>query len=386
MARAFDAAGDAVLPNTTRAAPQVIAECPSGAALAQALAAGVFRIGGNGAAPVSGFETLTAGSSGVPRRIARTHRSWTASFAVNAATFGVGPGRRVAVLGRLSHSLSLYGAVEALHLGAELHLLDDLRPDRQRLALAARSVDMVYATPAQLRLMFESKGPDLPAMRWFLVGGSKLDAVLRRRIAAVAPQADLREFYGAAETSFITLADPACPTDAVGRPYPGVQLDIRDTAGEVLAQGRTGQVWVKSAYLFDGYAGSDVGGAVWRDGWLSVGEIGHLTAGYLTLSGRAGRMVTVADQNVFPEAIEAHLALLPYVRNIAVLPRNDGLRGFVLVAVAEGDASQEAALLAAGRAEFGPLKAPRAVIWRDEWPRLPSGKSDLRRLAQEAGL
>ena len=46
---------------------------------------------------------------------------------------------RVAVLGRLVHSLALYGAVEAVHLGAELHLLDALRPDRQRAALAARA-------------------------------------------------------------------------------------------------------------------------------------------------------------------------------------------------------------------------------------------------------
>ena len=46
-----------------------------------------------------------------------------ASFRVNAG-FGIGPGARVAVLGRLVHSLSLYGAIEGLHLGAEVHLLE----------------------------------------------------------------------------------------------------------------------------------------------------------------------------------------------------------------------------------------------------------------------
>ena len=69
---------------------------------------------------------------------------------MNAALFGIRPGVRVAVLGQLVHSLALYGAVEALSLGAELHLLDDLRPDRQRVALAARGV---------LGCPVESRGP-----------------------------------------------------------------------------------------------------------------------------------------------------------------------------------------------------------------------------------
>ena len=70
---------------------------------------------------------------------------------------GIGPGARIAVLGRLIHSLSLYGAIEGLHLGAEVHLLDSLRPDRQRKALALRRITHLYATPAQLRLLL---GPD----------------------------------------------------------------------------------------------------------------------------------------------------------------------------------------------------------------------------------
>ena len=97
-------------------------------------------------------------------------------------------------------------------------------------------------------------------------------------------------------------------------------------------------------------------------------------------------MVTVADQNVFPEEIEAFLATLAGVQRVAVLPRKDGLRGVVMVAVVQGDAGCEDAILAAGRRQFGPLKAPRAVIWRQDWPVLASGKTDLVALAREAGL
>ena len=60
--------------------------------------------------------------------------------------FGIGPGRRIAVLGQLVHSLSLYGARERACLGAEVHLLAGLRPDRQRARLAARWADGLLLT------------------------------------------------------------------------------------------------------------------------------------------------------------------------------------------------------------------------------------------------
>jgi long-chain acyl-CoA synthetase len=422
-ARLFDGPGQAVLPQPSHAA--VVPDNPQG--LAQVFGLPAFRLGAldepppePGPQPV--FETLTSGSTGQPRRIRRTQASWTASFAVNAG-FGIGPGARVVVLGRLVHSLSLYGAIEGLHLGAEVHLLESLRPDRQRNALATRRITHLYATPAQLRLLTDGQG-SCPELRLILVGGAKLDASLRPALAAMAPAAAIREFYGAAEASFITLADSATPETSVGRAYPGVSLSL-DPSGEV---------WVKSPYLFLGYAeepsrnrsqsalpfplvGEQEGWGVspkhppipsprgggevhnpqpyeptpanptptrWRDGWLSVGEIGWLEDGYLYLKGRAGRMVTVADQNVFPEEIETLMQTLSGITRAAVLPIPDPKRGTILIAMVQGDRSAEAAVLAALRRQLGPLKAPKALIWQEDWPTLPSGKTDLLALEAQA--
>ncbi len=63
-------------------------------------------------------------------------------------------------------------------------------------------------------------------------------------------------------------------------------------------------------------------------------------------------MVTVADQNVFPEEIEAFLLSQPGVTRAAVLPRPDTRRGHVLEAVVEG--GEDAALLTACRQALGP--------------------------------
>jgi len=322
-----------------------------------------FCIEGGGALEASEgeFETLTSGSSGAPRRILRNMDSWIASFAVNARLFGIGRGARVAVLGGLEQSLSLYGAVEALHLGADLAVLGGLAPRAQTRALDG--VDVLWASPAQLRLLLAKA--EMPCVGRIIVGGSKLDDALRAALGAVA----VTEFYGAAESSFITMAGAGTPHASVGAPYPDVELAVRG-----------GEVWLRSPYTFIRYAGTDAGSARWQDGWLSVGEMGRMVGGNLYLLGRAGRMVTVADHNVFPEQIEARMMALAGVRQVAVLPRRDPLRGVHLVAVCQGDAAKEDVILAALRAEMGAMKAPKALIWRNDWPCLPSGKTDLRAL------
>ena len=383
-ARLFDAAGAEV--SRKAAFAPILPDRPAGAALAAALAGQGrgFRIGGTGAleAGFGQIETLTGGSLGAARRVLRSQASWCASFAVNAGLFGIGPGVRIAVPGRLSHSLALYAALEGLHLGAEVHVLDGLRPDRMAAGLAARGIDVIYATPVHLAQMLAAGGR-WPDLRLVVAGGAKLEPGVRAALAAAAPGAAVREFYGAAEASFITLSQPGDAPETVGRPYPGVDLSLCDAQGAEVPLGAVGDVWVRGPYLFERYAGADPGSARWRDGWLSVGEIGALTQAGLVLRGRAGRMVTIAGQNVFPEEIERFATGLPGVARIAVLAEPEGLRGHVLWAVVQGDPGQEAAILGALRARLGPMLMPRRLVWREDWPVLASGKPDLARLAAE---
>ena len=64
------------------------------------------------------------------------------------------------------------------------------------------------------------------------------------------------------------------------------------------------------------------------------------------------------------EEIEAFLHSLPGITRAAVLPVPDPKRGHALVAILQGDPQQEAAILTALRQALGPLKAPKALIWR----------------------
>lgn len=329
------------------------------------------------------FLTLTGGSSGAPKVVRRSHASWIASFETNARLFTFTDTDSVAVLGALSHSLALYGVLEGLHLGLDTHVLDALSPRAQAARLAETGVRLLYATPTQLRLLVRGAGAGrLPDLRLVLCGGGALDAATRDAVRRLCPNAKLHEFYGAAETSFITLGSDDTPAGSVGRAYPGVELRLLDGKGH--PTDGPGEVWVRSPYLFDGYAYSDSPETRWQDGFVTVGEVGRLdAAGNLTLLGRRNRAVNVADELVFSEVVEATLGARAG-RPCAVLPEADALRGTALVAVVEGagDQARATALLQDCRAALGPRATPRRLLFHPELPRLPSGKTDLAALAR----
>lgn len=324
--------------------------------------------------------TQSSGSTGAPKVIRRSHASWTASFAQNARLFQIGAGTRVAIAGALAHSLTTYALCETLALGGVAVMLGD-RMSRDRLrALTGASV--LYATPTFLRLI-AAMAPPLPDLRHVVTGGGILTGGERAALAAIAPDAQVHEFFGAAETSFVTLSTPDTPTGSVGRAYPAVQITIAD-GDTPLPAGQIGAIWVDGPYLFDGY---DSGGdSQTRRGpmGVSIGEMGHLDAdGFLYLAGRAARMVTVGDVNVFPERVEGALRAITGVTDAAVVAVPDRLRGHRLIAWVEG-AGDPDVVRDALRDALPPAFVPARIHVTDTLPRLPAGKADLQTLTAMA--
>ena len=149
--------------------------------------------------------------------------------------------------------------------------------------------------------------------------------------------------------------------------------------------GGVGEIWVRSPYLFEGYAGDRCGTERWDGGFLSVGEVGRLDHdGNLHLSGRTDRLVTISDRNIHPEEAERFLLRQDGVQDAAVVPEPDPRRGTRLVAfvkLADGGRNLEG-LARDCRLELG-LAAPGRIIGRDGLPLLPSGKIDLAALVAE---
>ncbi|WP_299849401.1 AMP-binding protein [uncultured Roseovarius sp.] len=332
----------------------------------------------------------TSGTSGQAKTIRRRPESWVKSFYINRQDFALGPGDTYATIGHLGHSLSLYATLEAFHIGADILMLSSLSPKNQINRMIENQVTVIYATPSQLHLLMRGAGAlgltSLPEVRHIFSGGGKLEGTHRQHLAELFPNAAIREFFGASETSFISITDRDTPDGSVGRPYPGVTLEIRNN---MLAQpGETGEIWVTSPYLFEGYEGAGTTETQWDGKYLSIGEMGYLDAnGHLFLRGRKNRMVTVSDTNVFPEEIEKSLMALPQITLCAALGLPDEKRGHKILCAIEGRAFEgmEKQLRQRCRDALGAPAVPHRFIFLDKIPLLAAGKPDLQTLQQLLG-
>ena len=324
------------------------------------------------------FQCESGGTTGTPKRIRRTVNSWLASIRIISAEYAHSVGC-YGILGDLGHSLAFYAAIEAQITGLRLVTVAGRSPKEQAQELAREGVDLIYATPTQLRLLAKSK-QILNLVRVILIGGGRLDAATRAQVLGLAPNAMIYQFYGAAETSFVTLANPDHDPSSVGVAFPGVELDIRNAGPDGI-----GDVWVRSPYLFQGYTQGNVGDTEWNDGWLTVGELGRLDeTGQLFLIGRKSRVFTVADKNIYPEDIEAHLLSNPDVLAAAVFALDDPLRGArTCVALCSDEMSETRS-----RDIIDDLRSTGLAVdrWRkfgqSDWPILVSGKPNYRKLRE----
>ncbi len=329
---------------------------------------------------------FTSGSTGLPKGYRRTQDSWLASFRTDVAEFGLSPADAILVPGTLAHSLFLYAFLRGLHAGARVILSGQFRPNGLLRVIDKERVSIIYGVPTQFLLLIDA-AEDLPArsfpsVRWILSTGAKWPADKRSSLRRAFPSAAFCEFYGASELSYVTLAKDRddVPATSVGRPFPDVQVSIRDRRGRRLPSGKTGLVCAESKLCFMEYAfGTNT--SLTRFGKaLSVGDLGFLDQnGFLHLVGRSNRMIISSGRNIYPEEIEKVLERHPDIASVAVLGPADALRGERLIALIQpksGSGPRSADLIAYARKELPMFKVPRIYARVADWPVTPSGKTN----------
>ncbi|MDO6462019.1 AMP-binding protein [Granulosicoccaceae sp. 1_MG-2023] len=327
------------------------------------------------------YTGFTSGSSGVPKGFSRHERSWLASFAADQRIFGFSAGQVFYCPGSLAHSLFLYAVMRALYAGATVQISDEFRPARCLAQLRA-SADVLFAVPTQLQALAGAAREPVPGLRKILSSGAKLHSGALAAINKAFPQAQVCEFYGSSELSYISVAGPGAPRGSVGKPLPGVRVSVCNSRGEALPAGEKGLIYVDSELVFEGYAGPQGGThrealAVCQAG-ISCRDIGYLdTQGNLFITGRADRMMLVAGRNVYPEEIEQILQAHPDVHQVAVLPQADQLRETRPVALlnTSPDVCRKT-LLAYCRQHLPAWSVPTMYYRVRHWPLTVSAKTD----------
>ena len=320
------------------------------------------------------FRTKTGGTSKDPKFVLRATQSWISSFEVINSLQK--EKENYLVFGDLTHSLALYGMLEALHLGHNVHRVQKLRSKSELKASVKFEPTFVYITPTQIRFI-SSFFITLPSTLNVFIGGGRLNSETKEMAKQIFPNAIVHLFYGSSETSFITISDEFTPVGSVGKAFPNVEIKVEETGPN------KNRIWVKSNYLFLKYAEGSNKNLVWQGEWLTIGEYGKIDRdGYLFLLSEDNSRITIADKTMEAYEIEDKLKTAKNVIDAAVWKIESKLSDYRIVAAVATNGEVHSEALYDALKEINNIFKPKKIykISLDNWPLLPSGKTDLRAL------
>jgi len=225
-----------------------------------------------------------------------------------------------------------------------------------------KNVDFSHLCVSQAGGMAASKGT---AQHWLAVTGSPMI-----------------EGWGMSETCAIGTNNPVTShafTGTIGLPLPGIEIAIKNEAGDSLPTGASGEICIKGPNVMTGYyqQPEETKNAFTPDGFMRTGDIGIMDAqGFTTIVDRKKDMILVSGFNVFPNELENVISLCPGVVECAAVGVPDDKQGEAIkVFVVKDDPTlTEDDVASFCHDNLTGYKRPKYIEFRDELPKSNVGK------------
>ena len=222
---------------------------------------------------------------------------------------------------------------------------------------------------------------DFSTLQISLGGGAAVQKAVAERWKQ-ATGITLIEAYGLTETSPGATINPLNLKEyngSIGLPLPSTDVMLRDDAGHEVGIGPPGEICIRGPQVMKGYWNNpeETAKVIDAEGWLATGDVGVVdNQGFFKIVDRKKDMVLVSGFNVYPNEIEAVVALMPGVLENAVIGVPDDKTGeAVKVVIVKKDPNlTEADVLAHCRLHLTGYKIPRHVAFRTELPKTNVGK------------
>ena len=197
----------------------------------------------------------------------------------------------------------------------------------------------------------------------------------------------INEMWGQTEFNYIvgncSKIMPVKP-GSMGKPYPGHLVEPVDEAGNVLADGQTGELCAlrDDPVMFLGYWKRDQATQDKFIGpWWSTGDVGYRDSdGYLWFVGRKDDVISSAGHRIGPGEIEDCMLKHPAVVQAAAVGTPDELRGEIVkafIVLASSEAPSDAlrqSIQDMVRGDLAAYEYPREIEFVSELPMTTTGK------------
>ncbi|MGO9360221.1 MAG: class I adenylate-forming enzyme family protein [Xanthobacteraceae bacterium] len=346
---------------------------------------------------------FTSGTTSQPKAVELSHNNLT-SYVMGTVEFdSAEPDDAALICVPPYHIAGVGAALSNLYAGRKMVYLPTFDPHEWVRLVNAEKVTTATVVPTMLDrivAVLESDGHELPSLRNLAYGGSKVGLPLVRRALQLLPQVGFVNAYGLTETSStIAVLGPDDHREAhsaseahvakrlgsVGRPVPGIEVQIRDEDGKVCGPGESGELFVRGEQVSGRYTG--IGSVLDDDGWFPTRDVALLDRdGYLFISGRSDDTIIRGGENIAPAELEEVLIEHSHVRDVAVVGVEDPRWGQAIVAVvvpAVGIDPDPEELREHVRKHFRGSRTPDRVVFRDELPTTATGKVLRREIVRE---
>jgi long-chain acyl-CoA synthetase len=349
------------------------------------------------------LQLFTSGTTGAPKAAVLRH-GHLAAYVLGSVEFG-GAAASEATLVAVPpyHVAGIAAILTSTYAGRRIVVLPDFEATTWLGLARAERVTQAFLVPTMLARIVErldaTGAEPPPALRAIAYGGGTMPRAVIERAMRFFGEVDFTNAYGLTETSStICLLGPEehraaaasaerairARLQSVGRPLPGVEIEVRDERGRLLEAGQRGLVFVRGAQVSGEYR--DTGSQLDAGGWFATRDQGWVDHdGYVFLDGRADDVIVRGGENISPGEIEAVLRMHPAVADaavVAVASEEWGEAVGAIVVLRDAQAASAADLQQWVCEHLRGSRVPERVVFRDKLPYNDMGKllrRDLRR-------
>ncbi len=342
----------------------------------------------------------TSGTTGRPKGVIRSHRSYIAFFLINQVEFGYRDDDYGMIIMPLSHVNSTFYSFVFTYLGAGVYVHREFNFDPKELLglIHKERITFTSLIPTHYALILDlpeevKKRYDVSSIRSLLCSSAPVRKQTKLDIMAFFPDVRLFEAYGSTEAGTVTVLKPEeqlTHLGSIGRECAGTdRIKVLDEEGNEVPVGEVGELYSRGPMMFDGYYKMPEKTAqAFRGEWFSAGDMVRRDGdGYYTIVDRKDNMIITGGEHAYPSEVEEVISRHPSVFDVAVIGVPHHVWGEAVMAVVilkEGASCTAEEMKAFCAGSLAGFKKPKIVefIPADEMPRTATGKILHRKLRE----
>lgn len=331
---------------------------------------------------------FTSGTTGIPKAVIYTPAMALANAGNVLAALSLTPAEVTASVLPQYHTagINLF-ALPLLMQGGSVRVYSRFDPEAFISDLVAQRLSVLLLVPTQFRRLTETRGFTQSRFlqgcaRVLASGGGPIDPQLL--VAWAEKGVVVRNGCGMTESGptlfFQTDTEALDAPGFVGRPMPLSEVKLVGPHGDAVADGQTGEVWVRGPAITPGYwCNEPANQAAFSDGWYRSGDLAlrDPQTGQYRMVDRVTDMYICGGENVYPADIEQALLQHRGVQEVAVAGEYDptwGETGVAFVVLKPGDRTTQEELQHFARQRLAPYKVPHRWVFLETLPQTPTGK------------